>query len=189
MTALLAAILLKKHKLGDATWMQTTQVLYTHAACSTIQPSSYQRVGLSPRQQEVQYLADRLTCVHPLAFRVISEPMFRAGVRDLLGRVDAMTDDEYIVALLRILAMIGDAHTFLSPGPRGWHFYPFALQWFPDGFRISASSAHLNFRGWRVLAINDHPIDKVYRDALPLMPRENDIRARSRADRFLLWYE
>lgn len=106
-------------------------------------------------------LASELPRRHPAPFARTSEAAFRAAVDDLARALPTLTDDQRIVGLARIVALIGDGHTVLDPGGRRAEVYPLALGWFTDGVVVvDADDAHRDAIGARVVEVGGRPIDE-----------------------------
>ena len=65
---------------------------------------------------------------HPNAFANASEAEFLALKADIEGRLETVSDTEFLLDLMRLTALVGDSHTSISVGSAAaFRAYPFAL--------------------------------------------------------------
>jgi hypothetical protein len=128
---------------------------------------------------DLRYVERELPNHHANAFHTVSRETFAGEVARLNDAIPRMNGDEVLVALMRLVALIGDGHTHLDLPP-GSLRYPIELQWFGDELRVVAAAAPYHAAvGARVLAIGSTPIPAVLKRATELVPRgENDGRTR-----------
>ena len=128
---------------------------------------------------DLRYLARELPGHHVNAFHTVSRETFDAEVARLDAAITRLNNDEVLVGLMRIVALIGDGHTHLDLPPNSLR-YPVEMQWFGDELRVIAAQAPYHSAvGARVLAIGSTPIGDVMNRATQLVPRsENDGRTR-----------
>ena len=128
---------------------------------------------------DLRYLARELPGHHVNAFHTVSRETFDAEVARLDAAIPRLNNDEVLVGLMRIVALIGDGHTHLDLPPNSLR-YPVEMQWFGDELRVIAAQAPYHSAvGARVLAIGSTPIGDVMNRATQLVPRsENDGRTR-----------
>src|SRR5215831_10455538 len=88
---------------------------------------------------DVDVLARELPKRHKNAFHAVSREAFDRAIAELREAAGAATDDEMIVGLARIAAMVGDAHTHLDL-PVGVRRLPIAIGLFGDEYRITRAS-------------------------------------------------
>lgn len=130
-------------------------------------------------RDDLRYLARELPNRHVNAFHTVSREAFDAEVTRLDAAIPRLNNDEVLVGLMRIVALIGDGHTHLDLPPNNLR-YPLELQWFGDQLRVIAAQTPYHAAvGARVIAIGSTPIDDVMKRAIELVPRgENDGRTR-----------
>src|SRR3990172_6951025 len=118
-------------------------------------------------RQDLQFLAKRLPEVHANAFHKISRTEFESAVQSLNDRIPSLTSEQIIVELMRIVAMIGDGHTSLSPlfDPSiGFHYYPLRLYLFRDGLYVEkADPENEDVVGARLVAIGETPVEEAWK--------------------------
>ena len=108
-------------------------------------------------QADVKFLGEELPKRHRNAFHRMKREEFEAAVKTLHDRVPTITEDEIIVGLMKIVAMIKDGHTNLVPRE---HFrsgiYPVKLYLFSDGLFVQkAAPEYAEMVGGRVVKIGN----------------------------------
>jgi hypothetical protein len=120
-----------------------------------------------------------------------------AAVAALEATIASATDDELMVGVLRIVAMVSaggcDAHTgafIWGTGSYPVHSLPLRLWWFDDGIRIvDALDPYRDLIGARIDTIGGRSASDVVDAVEPLIPRDNDATVRLLMPRFLLMPE
>ncbi len=130
--------------------------------------------------------------IHPDLFHGVSRAEFDAAVDDLRDRLPSLDDDEILVGLMRLVAMISaegrDGHMGLWPpdNPDLVHRFPIRVWEFPDGLYVTAARApNEGLVGSRILAVDGVLIDEVLRWIDPVVPRDNDSNLRDARSVFL----
>jgi hypothetical protein len=128
---------------------------------------------------DLRYLARELPSHHVNAFHAVSREVFAGEVARLDAAIPGMNGDQVLVALMRIVALVGDGHTHLDL-PSSFLRYPVEMQWFGEELRvIAAQDPYHSAVGARVIAIGSTPIRDVMERVIQLVPRgENDGRTR-----------
>lgn len=125
-------------------------------------------------RQDLQHLASELPRRHGNAFHTVLRQELEESVRTLDERLDSLAGHEIFAAMGRIVAMVGDGHTYLQL-PATLHRYPVRLYLFGDALRIThAPAGEEGLLGGRVLAIGGTPIDEAMRLVGRQIAREND---------------
>ena len=110
---------------------------------------------------DIDVFARELPKRHLNAFHHMTREQFDAAVDDLRKRAITANDDEMYVGLLRVTAMVGDAHTFVGGFPNRRRI-PIAIAAFGDDFRVvRATEASKSLLGGRVVRIGDAAITDV----------------------------
>ena len=135
---------------------------------------------------DLQHLASELPRRHVNAFHSVSRERFAAEVAQLHSAIPSMNDDQIIVGLMRIVALVGDGHTHLDLPP-AWPRYPLELAWFGNELRVLvADDRYQSAVGARLLGIGIVPVDSAMRLVSSLVPRaENEGRTRLTATMLL----
>lgn len=127
-------------------------------------------------------LAAGLERTHPNPFHSVSRERFAAAVADLDRRIPSLARHEIIVEMARIVAMIGDGHTNLSPvrdGRIGFRSYPLRFALFKDGLFVrSANPEHAAAVGRRVLRIGNRSADEAIATVGTIISGDNDMTVR-----------
>ena len=135
---------------------------------------------------DLQHLARELPRRHVNAFHSVSRERFAAEVAQLDSAIPSLNDDQRIVGLMRVVALIGDGHTHLDL-PAAWLRYPLELAWFGNELRVVVADVRYQAEvGARVLGIGGVPVDSAMRLVSSLVPRgENEGRTRLTATMLL----
>tara|TARA_R110002124_G_scaffold60309_14_gene165455 strand:- start:1048 stop:2424 length:1377 start_codon:yes stop_codon:yes gene_type:complete len=123
-----------------------------------------------------------LLAEHEDPFFATPEPEFRAAFEAYLGGLETMNRSERIVGLARIVALVGDGHTWMPmhalpfdgmpPGPT-FSSLPVRFEWFEDGlFIVGAAQAHRAALGARIIAIGDTGTQAAVDRAMTMLPRD-----------------
>jgi hypothetical protein len=120
---------------------------------------------------DLRYLAAELPRRHVNAFHTTTRERFADEVAKLDAAIPRLTNDESVVGLMRIVALVGDGHTHLDL-PLNFPRYPIELHWFGDELRVVAAGAPYHAAlGARVIAIGDIPLADLMKRTTELVPR------------------
>jgi hypothetical protein len=170
----------------------------TGAATPTAQPET-----LAPSQtpdrvtgwrSDIASLVPAMDAIHPNLAHGTSRADLDAAAADLLATVPTATDDELMVGVLRIVAMVSyagcDAHTgafIWGTGTYPVDSLPLRLWLFEDDVVIvDALPPYQGLIRSRIDAINGNPITDVLAALYPVIPRDNAQTLRLLAPRYLL---
>lgn len=128
------------------------------------------------RTQDLNFIATQLPKLDPNFFSQLSPSAFGQAVTGLQSNIATLTDAQFYVGLAQLVAMAGDAHTFLSiPTAPGFQQLPLHLRWLDDGvFVTSAGPEYTRSLGARIIAIGAYSIDEVIERLGTVIPHEND---------------
>ena len=127
---------------------------------------------------DVDYFAKELPKRHKNAYHAITPEQFTAAVASLRTRADRAPDDEMIVGLMQITAMVGDCHTRVNLSS-SLHQYPIGVAQIEGSYRVvrgAASAAALV--GGKLRRIDDTPIEAAVariRTIISQQEKENDV--------------
>ncbi len=113
-------------------------------------------------REDLKFLSEELPKRHKNAFHQISREQFEKMVADLDAKIPALTDDEIVWAMVRIVSKIGDGHTGLSVG---WNYtkIPLWFYWFGKELRVTRVSKDFpRANGARLIKINGVAVEKIY---------------------------
>lgn len=138
--------------------------------------------------EDVLHLAEEMERLHPDLFFGVPREEFEGAVDGLLGRIEALSDDEVAVEVMRLVALPTlqgrDGHTAVLP--ISFHVLPLQLYVFEDGwFVVEARAEQAHLVGAQVLAIGGKPIEDVAHAVAPLMTRDNDWNLRTKLPFYL----
>ena len=123
-------------------------------------------------QADLQFLVSHLRSTHPNLYFHVSAQDFNAAVNDLNQRIPQLNDGQITVEMMKLVALVGDAHTSL------WAQFtplPVRLQWFSDGLFVNgAAPEYSRALGAKVLEIGNLPVDQVYAAISTVISHEND---------------
>ena len=124
-------------------------VVATTAASATTAP-----VNVAAWRADLDTLERELPIRHPAPFANVPRVRWHSAATALERRLPAMSRNQAIVGFMRLVALVGDAHTDLDPGPAlGLRFYPLELYSFDDGLFVRrADSTHAALVGANALA-------------------------------------
>lgn len=125
-------------------------------------------------REDLQYLARELPKRHKNAFHAVSREQFERAVAELDAAIPTLQDDQIVVGMMRITAMIGDGHTHVRLPP--FRLYPLALYWFGGDLRVTrALPDYRQALGARVIKINGVAVEEVNARVRTLLSQgEND---------------
>ncbi len=135
---------------------------------------------------DVTYLVEQMEDIHPDLFHGVPAATFHRAADDLIGAIPDLDDDEMLVGVMRLVAMIsgrgGDGHMGVWPpdNPDAVHRFPIRLWEFPDGVYVTAARApNGDLEGARVLKVDGIPIDEVFERLDPVVPRDTPSNLRA----------
>ena len=94
------------------------------------------------RQEDLDFLYEKvLLGAHPDAFTNTPEEDFLKVKAEIAGRLEAGTDTEFLLDLMRLTALVGDSHTSVSVGSlANFRAYPFSLVRRGESWYLSAAA-------------------------------------------------
>lgn len=147
-------------------------------------PSGSAPTDVSGRRADLQAVAAAYESSHP-----VPPPELRERIERLAPTVDAMTPDEFLVAVSRLTAgRDRDGHTGVFPlAQPELEMWPLQLYSFDDGWRVvRARPPYRHLVGKRVTAVGGRPMDEVVRMVTPLVSRDNSATVRGRLPQYLV---
>jgi hypothetical protein len=134
-------------------------------------------------------LATELPRLHKNLFFQITEEEFQHAVAQLYEAIPSMRDDEIIIGIARVVAMVGDGHTRLNllQEAAGFRVYPLSLYWFKDGlYVVKTTSEYSRVLRSRVVQIGDTDIEEASVAVSALISHENEAQLRNRSPDYLV---
>jgi tetratricopeptide (TPR) repeat protein len=125
---------------------------------------------------DLRLLAHELPARHPAPFLKITRAQWDSAVASIDRRIPNLSRNRMLVELLRLVALVGDAHTSVQPDASlGRRYYPLELYAFEDGqFVRRADSAHAGLVGAKVLRIGRASADEAFAAAGAVIAHENE---------------
>ncbi len=146
-------------------------------------------LGVEAWRDDLRTLATELPARHPNAFANIPRTRWDSAVTALDARLPGLRPDQAVVEFLRLVALLGDAHTVVEwtgPGLGDRRAYPVELYRFEDGLFVRrAAPDQAALLGARVLRIGGVTADSALALAAPLVSHENEWWVRAWAPRLL----
>jgi tetratricopeptide (TPR) repeat protein len=139
--------------------------------------SSPAKLSAAGWQADLQFLAERMPKQHPNLFRRISKADFDTAVRQLNDRIPAATEEEILVGLMRIVAMVKDGHTGMFPAERFQSgIFPVRFYLYDDGLFVQrAAPAHAGLVGKKVSRIANLTADEAIARVATLVAADNEM--------------
>ncbi len=130
-------------------------------------------------REDLHYLAQQAPQVHKNLFHSMTREEFESTVKNLDQRIPALSRNQTIVELTRLVAMIGDGHTYidLQEPPTSFRHYPVRLYWFPDGlYVVSADKEYASIVGGRVVKLGRTSGQNAYQAVSNVVPHDNEFQ-------------
>ena len=144
----------------------------------------------TPLARDLDILVERLEAIHPDPWHAVSEAEFRAAAERLAARSGDLAEDELLVELMRLTALLGerDGHSGIFPldpaHERRFNLYPIRLYRFSDGYFVVDAIDRPELVGARLVSIAGRPVEEVARVVASLVPADNEA---SRGARLAQW--
>jgi hypothetical protein len=144
------------------------------AGCASAEGPHISTLTKQQWHEDVRYLARELPLHHKNAFHSVSRDEFERAMNELDGKVDSSADYEIFVGMMRICALVGDAHTAIGEPPN-LHRYPLAFYWFGKELRvILCTEPYKRALGAKVVKVGDKSIEDAAASIDTLIAHEND---------------
>jgi hypothetical protein len=120
-------------------------------------------------RDDLRFFARELPKRHKNAFHFTPEDRFRSAINELDVHLDSMSEDAFYVGLMRIAAMVGDAHTRAWMPAESVKVLPIVVSNFADGYRLMQVAPGLEKGlGARILKIDNTPAEQFFPILSPL---------------------
>ncbi|MBV8859769.1 MAG: tetratricopeptide repeat protein [Acidobacteria bacterium] len=133
-------------------------------------------------REDLRYMAREMELRHKNLFHTMTREQFETAVRRLDERIPSLARHQIVVELMRIVALVGDGHTNLSPtrDPKvGFRTLPVKLYLFKDGMFVRAAErGHADLLGARVVQIGDLEVEEAVARAREVVGRDNEMDVR-----------
>jgi hypothetical protein len=127
-------------------------------------------------QLDVDTFQRQLTALHANLFFQVTRAQFDSEVASLRADVPSLSDAAVVVSLMRIAALVGDAHTGIDARTvREFRQLPLRFEWFPDGvFVVGATDPYRQVLAMRVDRVGGASIEAATASLEEVIPHEND---------------
>jgi len=145
-----------------------------------LQPYSFaQQPTAKPQEwrEDLRVLSTDLPRLHANLFFQVPQEVFYGEIAALDHDIPSLSDDQIIIRMTQIVALVGDSHTNLSLAQSRipFHVFPLRLQWFSDGIFVTlAGSPYRSALGCKLVRIGDTDIRQVYEEVGKLISHENE---------------
>lgn len=140
-------------------------------------------------QEDIDALLKELPARHKNAFFQCTKEQFAAAGAELRGKVPELKDHQVVVGLMKLAAMIGDAHTGISHRELSpsFHAFPIAMYVFTDGpVIIGASKKHADLIGCTLVSFGGVPWEEALRKVAVTSAYENEATFMDRGPRLVI---
>ena len=162
-------------------------ILSLSAAALGQTSSSPKKLDAAAWRSDLKHMAEQIVAVHKDPFNKITRDEFSAAVAELDAKIPSLDDNEIVVGMMRLVAMIGDGHTGLRWGTIATDgVLPVRFYQFEDGIYIrNAGKPHEELVGAKLLAVNGVPVNAALKRIEPIIWRDNPMGVRSTAPAYL----
>jgi Peptidase family S41 len=133
-------------------------------------------------REDLRYMAEQMPQVHKNLFHTMTRIHFDEAIKKLDERIPALGRHQIIVEMARIVAMVGDGHTNISPtrDPKiAFRTYPVKMYFFKDGLYIRAAAReNADLAGSKIIKIGNATAGQAYAAVRELIGRDNEMGAR-----------
>lgn len=137
-------------------------------------------------RQDLDYLAVNLARLHGNAFHSTPRAEFEAELRAARARVPQATDDQLVLEVMRLVALVGDGHTTTWSWLDRFGRLPLQVAWVGESWRVVAIEArHRSLLGAEVVAVGDTPVNDVATRLGAFTSADSEANHRARLARFL----
>ncbi len=138
-------------------------------------------------QADARFLAEEMPKQHPNLFRRMKKEDFETAVKQFHERIPTLSEDEIIVGLMKIVAMVKDGHTGVFPA----NFfrsgiYPVRFYLYKDGLFVRKAAPEYGAAvGGRVVRIGNFLTDDALKLISQIASADNEMGAKENAPLFL----
>ncbi len=132
-------------------------------------------------REDIATLVEELEVRHAAPYPDISPAEFRKKAEQLKARLPGLSDDEVVLEIGRLTALVGEGHTGVQPFDQGIDDRRLPIELMRDDqgfFTFATSPEYAGLVGSRLLAIGGTPVGEVEAKMQPLMPADNEYTRR-----------
>ncbi len=127
-------------------------------------------------REDLAYLHNRIQTTHKNPYHATTKEALDAAVASLHDAIPELTDFQIAFEMQRIIASVGDGHTWLGYARNGLtNFFPILTWLFEDGLYITAAADDPRLVGAHVVSIEGQPVASLMETFEPYMNRDNDM--------------
>lgn len=124
---------------------------------------------------DLAFLASELPRRHKNLFFKITKEKFEKSIAELGASLRSMTDAEIKVALMRVVAQVGDSHTHVRWGYEDFTTFPLKVFGFSDGWYVTeAGDEYRQLVGARLLRVGGGSAERAAEAVSAMIACEND---------------
>src|SRR5262249_51149287 len=148
-------------------WLAKKQLIFGVAICLSSTIVTAQSSRDQARRTDLAFVSTQIPKLHNNFFFTLKQADFNQAVAAFDAQIPTLTDPEFYVGLAKLVAMAGDAHTYLSldgnaAGNAGFRAFPLQFRWFDDGLFVTAAAPpYTRALGMRVVRVGNSPIEDV----------------------------
>jgi len=140
-------------------------------------------------QEDLDYFARELPVRQKDFYLLMPKEEFERKVAELKDEVPQLSDAEIVLQLMRIVALLGVAHTEIER-THILHSYPIQMRWFSDRLAVvEAAPEYREALGSRVVRIGSMTPEKVEAAMAPYISHENDAHLHVRSPQLITMVE
>lgn len=176
-------------------WWVVFAALASTLVNATAQPPAQGRwtpdpaTRVSDWQEDIDALLKELPARHKNAFFKCTKEQFAGAGAELRAKVPELKDHEVAVGLMKLAAMIGDAHTGISHRELTppFHAFPLAMYVFSDGpVVIGASARHADLIGCTLVKFAGVPWEEAFKKVAATSAYENEATFMDKGPRLVI---
>jgi C-terminal processing protease CtpA/Prc len=144
-----------------------------------------QPIDLTKEQwsDDLAYLAKALPQKHAAIYHSVKKETFENAIADLKEKILSVSDNEIMVELIKIVAMVKDGHTDITPKTR---VYPARFGYYGETiYLLSASEENKKAVGGRLIKIGKTDIREAVQKIKPLVDGDNEMEELRKIPAFL----
>ncbi|HEY3055128.1 MAG TPA: hypothetical protein VGK31_04255 [Thermoanaerobaculia bacterium] len=139
-------------------WAGLFFVCATYAAAP--KPVPMKPASKAQWQEDVDYFAREIVKRHANAFHAVTREQFAAAIAALKANIATASDDEILVGVMKLAAMIGDGHTGVHL-PSNIHQFPITIVRIEGVYRVARAAGSAGpLVGGRLTRVDDTPLDE-----------------------------
>lgn len=141
-------------------------------------------------RQDIAALHDGLPSHHANLFFQTTREAWDSAVAELDASVPGLQDYEVVVGMMKVVAMVGDAHTTIQGPAEGFRSYPLRFTPFSDGLYVTGATQETAAAlGARVVAIGETAIEDAIAAVGAIVPHQNEAWLRNQSPPWLAMAE